>query len=74
MKRFLCGLAVLCLFLGAMAQARSDFIYWTDLGGGDIRRANLDGSGGHDQVRANQRFELARRADRHMKNVRSRGR
>lgn len=45
MKRLFCGLAVLGLVLGALGQARSDFIYWTDYTGGDIRRANLDGSG-----------------------------
>jgi hypothetical protein len=28
-----------------MNRARSDFIYWSDYGSGDIRRANLDGSG-----------------------------
>jgi hypothetical protein len=45
MKRFLCGLAVLGVFIGIMGQARSDFIYWADASGGEIRRANLDGSG-----------------------------
>src|SRR5947209_6377806 len=44
-NRFLCSLAILGLFLGAMGQARSDYIYWSSLNGGDIRRANLDGSG-----------------------------
>jgi Domain of unknown function (DUF5050) len=39
------GWAVLGLFLGAMSQARSDYIYWSSLNGGDIRRANLDGTG-----------------------------
>jgi hypothetical protein len=37
---------VLGLFLGEVGQTRSDFIYWTeDTMPGDIRRANLDGSG-----------------------------
>jgi low density lipoprotein receptor-related protein 5/6 len=49
LKRFLCGLVVLGLFLGEVGQARSDFIYWSDDSQssfpGDIRRANLDGSG-----------------------------
>jgi prepilin-type processing-associated H-X9-DG protein len=44
-KRFLCGLMVLGLFLAALGQARTDFIYWSDADGGDIRRANLDGTG-----------------------------
>jgi hypothetical protein len=44
-KRLFCGLAVLALLLEAAGQIRSDFIYWTDLDGGKIRRANLDGSG-----------------------------
>jgi hypothetical protein len=45
MKRFLCGLVVLGLFFAVAGQARTDFIYWTDFNGGDIQRANLDGSG-----------------------------
>src|SRR5438132_11839491 len=45
MKRFLCGLMILGLSLGAVGQARSDFIYWSDISSGDIWRANLDGSG-----------------------------
>jgi sugar lactone lactonase YvrE len=45
MKRLFCGLLGSALCFGEMGQARSDSIYWTDLGGGDIRRANLDGSG-----------------------------
>src|SRR5262245_21363874 len=44
-KRFLSGLAALGLFLGAVGQARSQLMYWSDFDGGDIRRANLDGSG-----------------------------
>src|SRR5262245_50546560 len=44
-KRFLCGWVVLALFLGALGSARCDFVYWTDFDGGDIRRANLDGTG-----------------------------
>jgi hypothetical protein len=39
------GWAVLGVFLGAMGQARSEYIYWSDFNGGDIQRANLDGSG-----------------------------
>src|SRR6266568_1921952 len=45
MKRFLCGLVILGLSLGAVGQARPDFIYWSDISSGDIWRANLDGSG-----------------------------
>src|SRR6516165_9820891 len=50
MKYLICTFAALGLFLGASGHARSDFLYWTnDNGGndgaGDIRRANLDGSG-----------------------------
>jgi sugar lactone lactonase YvrE len=45
MKGFLPGLVVLGLFLGVAAQARSQFMYWSEATGGDIRRANLDGSG-----------------------------
>jgi hypothetical protein len=37
-------LAILGLFLGAASQARPDFIYWSDAGRGEIRRANLDGT------------------------------
>ena len=44
MKRGFCGLAALGLFFGVLGHARSDFIYWTDGPGRDIRRANLDGS------------------------------
>jgi sugar lactone lactonase YvrE len=43
-KRCLCGLAALGLFLVATGQARPDFIYWSDAGRGEIRRANLDGT------------------------------
>src|SRR5215470_10188253 len=43
-KRFLCGLVILGLCLGAVGQARSDFMYWGDTVIGDIRRANLDGT------------------------------
>jgi hypothetical protein len=39
------GWVVLGLMLGAMAQVRGDYIYWSDHGDGHIRRANLDGSG-----------------------------
>jgi sugar lactone lactonase YvrE len=45
MKPLFCSLLAWVLFFGAMDQARSDFIYWSDFEGGDIRRANLDGSG-----------------------------
>ena len=49
MKPFLCGLVALGLLLGAAGQARSDLMYWTDnpeaINAGDIRRANLDGTG-----------------------------
>jgi sugar lactone lactonase YvrE len=44
-KQLLCGLAVLGLWLGMIGPVRSDFIYWVDYNLGDIRRANLDGSG-----------------------------
>lgn len=44
-KRIFCPLMILGLFLGATAYARADFIYWSEFGGGNIRRANLDGSG-----------------------------
>src|SRR5262249_52574810 len=43
-KRFLCGLAAFGLFWGSAAQARAYFIYWSDYGPGEIRRANLDGT------------------------------
>jgi sugar lactone lactonase YvrE len=45
MHRWFWNLLVLGLFLGAAQQVRSDYIYWTDYGSGDIRRANLDGTG-----------------------------
>ena len=53
MKRFFCGCVVLGAILGAAGQARSANIYWADNSnfgsggnnGGDIRRANLDGTG-----------------------------
>jgi hypothetical protein len=38
-------LVVLGLFLGAAGEVRSAYIYWGDLNGGDIRRANLDRTG-----------------------------
>jgi hypothetical protein len=44
-KRVLCGLVVLGLVFGGASQARSQFVYWSDDIGGDIWRANLDGSG-----------------------------
>jgi Domain of unknown function (DUF5050) len=44
-QRFLCGLVVLGLVFGGASQARSQFVYWSDDRGGDIWRANLDGSG-----------------------------
>jgi hypothetical protein len=43
MKR-LCGLVALVLFSGFTGQARSDSMYWSDQVGGDIVRANLDGT------------------------------
>src|SRR5260370_358936 len=45
MKRLFCGLLVSALSFGAVGQARSDLMYWTDYGSGDIRQANLDGTG-----------------------------
>jgi hypothetical protein len=47
MKRVLCGLVAAGLFVAVGGQARSDMMYWTDAGSrtGDIRRANLDGTG-----------------------------
>src|SRR5262249_29248091 len=39
------GWAVMGVMLGGMGQVRSDYIYWSEFGGGNIRRANLDGSG-----------------------------
>ena len=44
-KWFPCGLLVLCLFFGVMGHAHSDSIYWYDIREGDIRGANLDGTG-----------------------------
>jgi sugar lactone lactonase YvrE len=43
-KRCLYVLAALSLFFEAAGQTRPDFIYWCDYAGGDIRRANLDGT------------------------------
>jgi len=45
MKRLFYGLLSSALFFGAIGHVQSDSIYWSDLLGGDIRRANLDGSG-----------------------------
>jgi hypothetical protein len=45
MKQLCCGLAAVGLLFGAVEQVRSDFIYWCEFNGGDIQRANLDGSG-----------------------------
>jgi hypothetical protein len=45
MKRLLYGLVVLSLPWGSLSEARSDFNYWTDCDGGQVRRADLDGSG-----------------------------
>src|SRR5437773_58201 len=45
-RRLLCGLSILGLFLGTMSQARCASIYWSDVDGGDVRRANLDRTGG----------------------------
>ena len=44
-RQLLRGTLVLGLFLGNMSQARSAAMYWSDLDGGDIQRANLDGTG-----------------------------
>jgi hypothetical protein len=33
------------MYLGAVSQVRSDFIYWSNFLGGSIQRANLDCSG-----------------------------
>lgn len=48
MKRFIFLLAVLATLLGMAGQVRSEVIYWTQnnnsTAGGDIHRANLDGS------------------------------
>ncbi|MEX2141789.1 MAG: DUF5050 domain-containing protein [Pirellulales bacterium] len=44
MKRIFCGLLALGLYLGAAGHARAGFIYWSNTSGGDIRRANLDGT------------------------------
>ena len=45
MRNLLRLFAALSLFLGGLEPVRSDFIYWSDYGSGDIRRASLDGSG-----------------------------
>src|SRR5439155_16169175 len=45
MRHALLALVSLGLLLEARGPARSDFLYWTNLGTNDIRRANLDGSG-----------------------------
>jgi sugar lactone lactonase YvrE len=45
MKRWFYGLVILVLLANAVGQSRSDSIYWNDLDGGTIWRANLDGSG-----------------------------
>jgi hypothetical protein len=45
MKRLLYGLVVLSLPWDSLSEARSDFNYWTNCDGGEVRRANLDGSG-----------------------------
>lgn len=48
MKRFIFGFTILAAVLGAASQARSGYLLWSDnhnFGpGGDIRRADLDGS------------------------------
>lgn len=48
MKRFVCGSVCLAAVLGVASQARSGYLLWSDnhnFGpGGDIRRADLDGS------------------------------
>src|SRR5215831_17607479 len=46
MQRVLCGLTLLVLVFGGASPARSQFMYFCDaITPGDIRRANLDGSG-----------------------------
>ena len=45
MRQAFLALVSLGLFFGAIGPARSDSIYWTNLGTNDIRRANLNGSG-----------------------------
>src|SRR5262249_5496686 len=44
-KRLLRGLAVLWVLLGAIGQARSQYIYYSEASTGKIWRANVDGSG-----------------------------
>src|SRR5262249_30804153 len=44
LQRFLRGLAALGLFFVAAGQARPDFMYWSEWGSGQIRRANPDGT------------------------------
>src|SRR6185295_11847771 len=36
---------ILYLIFGAVIETRSAYLYWGNLDGGDIRRANLDGTG-----------------------------
>ena len=45
MQRVLGGLALLVLVFGGAGQARCQFMYFCDDGSGEIRRANLDGTG-----------------------------
>ena len=45
MKPAYCAAVVIAVYLGAADEARCGYIYWSDLYGGDIRRANLDGTG-----------------------------
>src|SRR5262249_15227305 len=44
-KQFLFGLVVLGVLFATMSHAWSQLMYWVDYEAGDIRRANLDGSG-----------------------------
>src|SRR5207244_3675230 len=39
------AMGLIVILLAAVGQARSDFIYWSDISSGDIWRANLGGSG-----------------------------
>ena len=43
-KRCFCSLAALHLFLVSTSPVWPDFIYWSEAGRGEIRRANLDGT------------------------------
>ncbi len=45
MKRVYCAAVVFAVYLGTADEAHSDYLYWSNRSGGEIRRANLDGSG-----------------------------